>query len=89
MARVVTDVGAVYVLPPGEVPVLATVGDTSKLPDQPFFREAQSGDEVLMFMKSKKAILWRPSIKKIVEVGPLSIKQPNNGVIEGEGAISQ
>jgi len=74
LSRVVNAVGSVYILPEGEVPTLAAIGDLSSLEGQPFFRNAQEGDEVLIYMNAKKAIIWRPSLKKIVEVGPLSIK---------------
>ena len=53
---------------PDEEPTVATVTDPTKLSGQPFFQKAQMGDNVLIFTKSKKAILYRPSIKKIIDV---------------------
>lgn len=59
---------------PDENPVLALVTDKSMLSGQPFFMHAENGDKVLIFMKAKKAILYRPSSKKIIEVGPVVTK---------------
>lgn len=84
LSRVINEVGSAYVLPEGEVPTLAAVGDLSKLKDQPFFDHALVGDEVLIYMKAKKAIIWRPSIKKIIEIGPLMLKEPEQSGNIGE-----
>lgn len=58
---------------PDEQPTIATVEDTSKLKDQSFFRYAEKGDKVLMYVKSKKAILYRPSTDKIIEIAYLNV----------------
>ena len=41
---------------------------SSKLKAQPFFAKAQDYDQVLIFEKAKKAILYRPSTNKLIEV---------------------
>ncbi len=69
----VAQVAKLMVLPQSEVPTVATVSDPEKLKDQPFFANAISGDKVLIYSIAKKAILWRPSIAKIIEVSPLNI----------------
>jgi len=74
--KLIDQVGKLIELPAGETPTLATVSDKTKLQDQPFFANAQNGDKVLIYVKAKKAILYRPSINKIIEVAPLSIAQP-------------
>jgi hypothetical protein len=61
---------------PNEQPTLATVSDAAKLINQPFFSKAMNGDKVLIYSLSKKAILYRPSNGKIIEVGPVNINQP-------------
>ena len=64
-------VGKLMILPEGENPTIATVSDLSKLQNQPFFKNAEVGDKVLIYNQSKKAILFRPSTSKIIEYAPL------------------
>ena len=58
---------------PNETPKVITVFEAEKLRSQPFFAKAQDYDQVLLFEKSKKAILYSPSQKKIIEVGPINV----------------
>ena len=58
-------------LPQGEEPTLATVVDREKLKNQSLFISAKNGDKVLMYTNAKKAILYRPFTKKIVDSAPL------------------
>lgn len=69
----VAEVGKLMELPLNEEPTIATVSDVEKLKDQPFFVSAQNGDKVLIYQKAKKAILYRPASKKIIDVGPVNI----------------
>ena len=69
----VTHVGALMLLPQGETPTIATVTDLNALSDQAFFAHAQLGDKVLMYPKSGQAILYDPSVNKIIQVGPLTV----------------
>ena len=64
----VADISKVIVLPTDETPTLATVADPNELKSQPFFANAQVGDIVLVYEKARKAVLWRPSEKKLIEV---------------------
>lgn len=59
---------------PNEKPTIATVEDTKKLSDQTFFKNAHEGDKVLMYTKAKKAILYRSSEDKVIEVAYLNIQ---------------
>ena len=70
--RLVEKVGKLVELPKEERVTLATVSDISKLKDQPFFSQSQNGDKVLIYEQSKKAILYRPSTNKIIEIGPVT-----------------
>jgi hypothetical protein len=53
---------------PNETPTIASISDASKLRDQQFFVKAMNDDKVLIFTKAQKAILYRPSTNKIIEV---------------------
>lgn len=70
--KIVSDVADHMLLPEDETPSLATVTDMNVLEDQEFFKHAREGDMVLMYMQSRKAIIYRPSIDRIIEVGPIT-----------------
>ncbi len=72
-AALVDQVGKHTELPKDEQPTVATVSDVSKLSNQTFFANAQNGDRVLIYSKAKKAILYRPSEDKIINIAPLNI----------------
>lgn len=73
LKEVVAKVGKLMILPEGETPTLATVADPEKLKDQKFFINAKTGDKVLIYANSQKAILYNPSSNKIVEVAPVNL----------------
>lgn len=62
-------------LPRDEEPTIATVSEPDKLKDQSFFKESQVGDRVIIYQNSKKVILYRPSEKRVIEVGVVNIDQ--------------
>lgn len=70
--RLVSMVGKLVILPSNERPTIATVTNPEKLRDQPFFSNARSGDRVLIYELSKKAILYREAENKIIEISPLN-----------------
>jgi hypothetical protein len=69
----VLEVGQFLVLPTDETPTIATVTDPAKLREQSFFMNAEVGDKVLLYTNAKKAILYRPSTQKIIEVAPINL----------------
>lgn len=71
----VAQVGKLISLPTDEKPTVATVTDASKVKDQPFFANAKNNDKVLIYQKAQKAILYRPSENRIIEVGAVNINQ--------------
>ncbi len=73
-AEIISKVGAHIVLPKDEVPTLATVSDPEQLKKYPFFTNAEKGDKVLIYSLAKKAILYRPTGDKIVEIAPIITK---------------
>ena len=69
---------AAHMMLPSEEPTLATVTDKSKLEGQPFFQGAENGDKVLIFTQAKRAVLYRPSSDRIIDVVPVNVTQPVN-----------
>jgi hypothetical protein len=59
------------VIPGNETPTIATVTDAAKLKDNVFFRNAENGDKIAAFPLAKMAVLYRPSLDRIVWMGPL------------------
>lgn len=72
-AKLIATVGKIIELPSGEEPTIATVSDKEKLKEQAFFANTENGDRVLIFSNAKKAILYRPSVKKVIEVAPINV----------------
>lgn len=70
---VVVKVEKLIDLPQDEIPTLATVSDPSTLEGQPFFQNAEKGDQVLLYTNARKAYLYSPSKNIIVEVASLNI----------------
>lgn len=70
--KLVNQVGKLIELPKDETPSMATVTDKKKLANQAFFAKAQNGDKILLYQINHKAILYRPSINKIIEVSTVS-----------------
>lgn len=69
-SKLINAISELIVLP-DEEPTIATVADPEKLRDQLFFIKAQKDDRVLIYTENRKAILYRPSEHKIIEVAPI------------------
>lgn len=68
---------------PSETPTIATISDASKLRAQQFFAKAQNDDKVLIYSSAQRAILYRPSTNKIIEVAvykPSVVSKPKGEV---------
>lgn len=71
-------VGKLILLPQNETPKIATVTNRNQLPDYYFFANAQNGDKVLIYSQAKKAIVYRPSENKIIDVAyPINFGEDN------------
>lgn len=71
--RLVETVGALIDLPTDETPTIATVSEPEKLKDQPFFAKAQAGDKVLIYANAKKAVLFNPTLNKVMDITQLTL----------------
>jgi hypothetical protein len=77
--RVVAEVGAIYLLPEGE-PSVVQIQDKGQLKDQLFYEKAENGDYILVYEKDKIAVIYRDTVKKIVNAGAITLgdQKPNN-----------
>lgn len=75
-----------HILLPEETPTIATVTDAEALAaEQPFFRDAQNGDRIMIYPEAERAILYNFEEDILVNVGPY-IQQ---GVGEQEGTSTE
>lgn len=72
LEKIINNIDKFMELPKGETPSMYGVADKSKLPNQNFYKKAENGDKVLIYLQAKKAILYRPSTNKVIEVGPIT-----------------
>jgi hypothetical protein len=71
---IISEVGKLTVLPVGEKPDMITISDPDALRGQVFFDGSQKGDKVLVYKKAKRAYLYSPSSKRIINIAPLTIQ---------------
>lgn len=71
--QLVAQVGKLITLPGDEQPTIATITNIDQLKDQPFFKNAQNGDKVLVYQNANKAIIYRPSENRIIDVGAVNV----------------
>ena len=71
--QTIDKVGKLVQLPSGETPTLATVNNAAKLKNQIFFADSHNGDKVLIYSKAGKAVLYRPSINKVIEYSAVDL----------------
>lgn len=84
--QIIASIGKLIDLPMDEEPTVATITNVEQLRDQPFFKKAKNGDNVLIYTKAGKAILYRPGINKIIDVSPINISDNASGSAEVAGA---
>jgi hypothetical protein len=60
-----------HILLPDEEPALLTVTDKSKIQGQNVLKKAENGDKALVYSKAGLIVVYRPSVDKLVAVGPL------------------
>lgn len=69
---VVDRVANLILLPSDETPQVAAINDAESLAKtQAFFANAKNEDQILIYLKEQKAIIYRPSENKIINVGPI------------------
>ncbi len=73
--QLLSEMRSIIVLPAGEDPVVATITDINQLKKNEFYKDAQDGDRVIVFATAKKAYIYRPSTRTIVNVGAFQLDQ--------------
>lgn len=70
--KLLEKVGKVAVLPNEPNPVVATINDVETLASrQNFYKDAHNGDKLLVFARSRKAIIFDEKNNLIVNIGPI------------------
>lgn len=75
-------VGAHIMLPEGVTPRIGKVANADEFKNDPFLKQAAVGDVVLFYPhegRTVKAILWRPSVGKVVDVALVTLPAPESG----------
>jgi hypothetical protein len=73
------EVGRLVVLPTDEVPTVATVTNPEALKSQAFFAQAKVGDKVLIYAGARRAVLYDPIARKVLEVTSIVGDNPSVG----------
>jgi hypothetical protein len=68
---VAKEVGQHFDLPANETPSVATITKIDTLKNEPFFVNAEVGDQILVYKDAKLVILYRPKTKVVIKSGPL------------------
>lgn len=77
LAAAIVAVEKLMILPEGDEPVLATITDAAALiAQQPFFAGSINGDQLLLYPKNSKAIIYSPSRSVVVNAGPIETGAP-------------
>lgn len=81
--QIVNAVSKLIELPPVQPDDIIPIKDKSLLKDQPFFDQAKNDDVLLVYRTIKKAVLYRPSTNKIVDVTTINISSAAPGQVSG------
>jgi hypothetical protein len=66
-------VGSLMILP-NEEPIIASINEAEALrKEQPFYNGVENGDQLIVFPKAQKAVIYSPSKNVIVNSGPFTI----------------
>lgn len=69
------------ILLPEEKPTFAKVSDVQKLKGNELFKNAKSGDIVMIFEKAQKVVIFRPETSQIIEVAKISSNSNTESLI--------
>lgn len=69
------------ILLPDEKPTFAKVSDVQKLKGNELFKNAKSGDIVMIFEKAQKVVIFRPETGQIIEVAKISSNNQTESLV--------
>lgn len=72
--EIIEMVNKLIILPKDEKPTVATVTSENLIKEGGFFEGGKIGDKVLIYAKSKKAVLFDSVLKKVINIAPLNLK---------------
>lgn len=73
LTKIKEAVGRHLILPSDETPALLTVVDAGKLSSEFLKVKAKNDDRILIYQKNQRVIIYRPSVDRVVDVGPVII----------------
>lgn len=74
--KLIEEVKKVAVVPDDERPTIANVTDASQLKSQPLFASIENGDKVLLYVKARRQVIYRPSTKQVITIVTLPEDDP-------------
>lgn len=75
--KILEKVSQLMELPAEKPQQIVTISDLDSIANQPLLSKAQLGDVFVLFTSAKKAILYRPSQHKIIDVIPVTASTPS------------
>ncbi len=77
VASIVKKISKLIVVPSDEKPMIVPILNADELiAEQRFYIGSEDGDYVIVYPNAKKAIIYRESENKLINVGPVIVDQP-------------
>jgi hypothetical protein len=74
--KMISDISKFMRLPQGDKPIFYEITDPVSISKtQPFFSGSEKGDRLIIFPTSSKALIYNPTKKMIINVGPIQFDQ--------------
>ena len=70
--RIIDSVSDILVVIDDDEPLVFTVSDPEKIINETAFSDVREGDQILIYRKKERVVVYRPSIGKIVDILPLN-----------------
>ncbi|MBN1162123.1 hypothetical protein JXA34_00035 [Patescibacteria group bacterium] len=84
---IIREVSEMVEVPSNEEPTVANISNVHRLQNQKFFENAQNGDKLVFYRDAKRAILYRPSTNKIIEIATVNVQEMDETVTESTSSV--